>query len=324
MYNYTIPQWFLIFFVYCFLGWVWECLYVSFREKKIVNRGFMHGPFLPIYGCGAILLLKIAGPFGLVWWKIYLIGMVSCTLMEFLTGLVMERLFHVRYWDYSEEPLNFKGHVCVGVSMAWGAVAIFLNAFIHRPVDLFVLAMPETVVESLVNALMIIFAVDFTLSFVEAMDLKSFLEQLSHSNETVKTIQSKIDELYIAVEAGVEGLTEKFREESKNSPSSKKKYFERVMEWSKQEKLGQMVELRNRIANYLKKEEVDQDEWKNLDEQLLREEIKFESRSEKEYRHLTGLLRRNPNAVSSKHKSELAELMRLNKKENKKKDLKKK
>lgn len=323
MFNYTIPQWFLIFFIYCFLGWLWECLYVSCKEKKIVNRGFMHGPFLPIYGCGAILLLKIAGPFGLVWWKIYFIGMISCTSMEFITGKLMEKLFHVRYWDYSNEPLNFKGHICLGVSMAWGAVAIFLNAFIHRPVDQLVLSVPEPIVESLVNGVMIIFAVDFTLSFIEAMDLKSFLEQLSHSNEIVKIIQSKMDTVYSAMEAGMEGFTDKFRDENKQNQPVKKKYFERVMEWSKQEKMGQLVELRNRIAGYLKREEVDADELKTLDEQLLREEIKIENLSEKEFKHVTGLLRRNPYAVSSRHKKELDELMDLNK-NTKKKNTKKK
>ena len=76
--------------------------------------------------------------------------------------------------------------------------------------------------------------------------------------------------------------------------------------------MGQLVELRNRIAGYLKREEVDVDELKTLDEQLLREEIKIENRSEREFRHLTGLLRRNPKAVSSKHKNELDELMKLN------------
>jgi uncharacterized membrane protein len=273
----------------------------------------MHGPFLPIYGCGAILLLKIAGPFGLAWWKIYIIGMVFCTIMEYITGALMERLFHVRYWDYTEEPFNFKGHICLGVSLAWGAVAIFINAFIHRPVDQFVLFLPGPVVDSIVNALMIIFAVDFTLSFIEAMDLKSFLEQLSHSNETIKMIQQKMDSLYSVMEAGMEGFTDKFRDENKQNQSTKKKYFERVMEWSKQEKMGQLVELRNRIAGYLKREEVDVDELKTLDEQLLREEIKIENRSEKEFRHLTGLLRRNPKAVSRRHKNELDELMKLNK-----------
>ena len=313
MFNYTIPQWFLIFFIYCFLGWLWECLYVSYQEKKLVNRGFMHGPFLPIYGCGAILLLKIAGPFGLAWWKIYIIGMVFCTIMEYITGALMERLFHVRYWDYTEEPFNFKGHICLGVSLAWGAVAIFINAFIHRPVDQFVLFLPGPVVDSIVNALMIIFAVDFTLSFIEAMDLKSFLEQLSHSNETIKMIQQKMDSLYSVMEAGMQGFTDKFRDENKQNQSTKKKYFERVMEWSKQEKMGQLVELRDRIAGYLKREEVDVDELKTLDKQLLREEIKIENRSEKEFRHLTGLLRRNPKAVSRRHKNELDELMKLNK-----------
>lgn len=314
MYDYTIPQWCLIFFIYSFLGWVWECLYVSGQERKWVNRGFMHGPFLPIYGVGAVLLLKVAGPFGLDWWKIYLIGMVSCTIMELFTGLLMERIFQVRYWNYSDEPLNIKGHVCLGVSMAWGAIAIFLNAFIHKPVEKLVFMIPDALAKTTVDMIIIIFVVDFALSFIEAMDLKTFLEQLSQSNEVVRGIQQKIDTLYAAVEAGVEGFAEKFKDDKSDIVPDKKKYFERVMEWSKQEKVGQMVELRNRIASYLKKtdeDKLDNDELKTFDEQLSREEIKFQNKSEREYRRLAGLLRRNPNAVSKRHKNELSELLKL-------------
>ena len=316
MYDYTIPEWGLIFFIYSILGWVWECLYVSGQQRKWVNRGFMHGPFLPIYGAGAVLLLKVAGPFGLDWWKIYLIGMISCTLMELVTGILMESVLQVRYWNYSDEPLNIKGHVCLGVSLAWGSIAIFLNAFIHKPIEKLIFIIPDALIETTVDIILIIFVIDFTLSFIEAMDLKTFLEQLSQSNEVVRGIQQKIDSLYAVVEAGVENLTEKFKEDKSEPLPEKKRYFERVMEWSKQEKVGQMVELRHRIANYIKKAdneeaEVDKDELKTFDEQLFREEIKFETKSEREFRRLAGLLRRNPNAVSKRHENELSELMKL-------------
>lgn len=321
MYDYTIHQWCLIFFIYSIMGWIWECLYVSARQKKWINRGFMHGPFLPIYGVGAVLLLKVAGPFGLDWWKIYLIGMISCTVMEFVTGLLMESFFQVRYWNYSHEPLNIKGHVCLGVSMTWGAVAIFLNAFIHRPVEKLIFNMSDALIETSVELLIIVFVIDFTLSFIEAIDLKNFLEQLAQSNEVVRGIQQKIDELYAVVEAGVEGLAEKFKEDKSEIGPEKKKYFERLMDWSKQEKVGQMAELRNKISTYLKKtnsEKVDNDkigvneeELKTFEEQLFREEIKLENKSEREFRRLAGLLRRNPNAVSKRHKNELSELLKL-------------
>lgn len=318
MYDYTIHQWCLIFFIYSIIGWIWECLYVSAQQKKWVNRGFMHGPFLPIYGVGAVLLLKVAGPFGLDWWKIYLVGMITCTAMEFVTGLLMESIFQVRYWNYADEPLNIKGHVCLGVSMAWGAIAIFLNAFIHKPVESLIFSMSDSLIETTVELLIIVFAIDFTLSFIEAMDLKTFLEQLSQTNEVVRGIQQKFDNLYAVVEAGVEGLTGKFKEDKSDIVPEKKKYFERLMEWSKQEKVGQMAELRNRISTYLKKtnsdtinNDQDEEELKTFEKQLFREEAKLENKSEREFRRLAGLLRRNPNAVSKRHKNELSELLKL-------------
>ena len=98
---YNAGQWMLFFYIYCFLGWLWESTYVSVRRREWVNRGFMHGPFLPIYGSGAIVILFTTLAFRENLWMIYLLGMISATILEYFTGAAMEKLFHVRYWDYT-------------------------------------------------------------------------------------------------------------------------------------------------------------------------------------------------------------------------------
>ena len=107
MRYYAVSQWLIFFFIYCFLGWIWECCYVSVRKHKWVNRGFLHGPFLPIYGSGAIVILISTIAVKDIVPLVFLLGMVSSTILEFCTGCCMEKLFGVRYWDYINLPHNF-------------------------------------------------------------------------------------------------------------------------------------------------------------------------------------------------------------------------
>ena len=111
MHVYSAGQWVLLFFFYCFLGWVWESCYVSACRRQWVNRGFLHGPLLPIYGSGAILILFVTLPAQDHLWLVWLLGMIAATALEYVTGDVMERLFKVRYWDYSKKRFNLNGHI---------------------------------------------------------------------------------------------------------------------------------------------------------------------------------------------------------------------
>ena len=174
MRYYTVSQWLIFFFIYCFLGWVWECCYVSVRKRKWVNRGFLHGPFLPIYGSGAIVILISTIAVKDIVPLVFLFGMVSSTILEFCTGCCMEKLFGVRYWDYSNLPLNFKGHICFFISLAWGAFSILLVCVIHKPIEAVVLMIPKTIAD--------IIAVLFT-SVLFTFQFKKALAQIRNSND---------------------------------------------------------------------------------------------------------------------------------------------
>ena len=112
--NYTWIQWLFFFYFYCFFGWCFESSYVSIKERKPVNRGFMRGPFLPLYGTGALMMLIVSAPFRDNLFLTYIAGCIGATVLEYATGVVMEALFRVRYWDYSDQPFNFQGHICLG------------------------------------------------------------------------------------------------------------------------------------------------------------------------------------------------------------------
>ncbi|MDU5262591.1 MAG: putative ABC transporter permease, partial [Clostridium celatum] len=103
MHIYTLHKWLLLFYLYCFIGWIWESCYVSLKKHKWINRGFLKGPLLPIYGSGAVVVLISTLTVENNLLLVFVIGMISATILEYITGVAMEKLFHVRYWDYSKE-----------------------------------------------------------------------------------------------------------------------------------------------------------------------------------------------------------------------------
>ena len=124
-YSYSAPQWLLVFFLYCVLGWCFESTVVSVKQRHFVNRGFLRGPMLPIYGFGAVGILlpcvPVEGNVALV----ALVGTIAASLLEYVTGFLMEAIFHVRYWDYSERPLNVNGYICALSAATWAVSSVF-------------------------------------------------------------------------------------------------------------------------------------------------------------------------------------------------------
>ena len=133
MYSYTMAQWLFFFYFYCFFGWCFESSYVSIKNRHPVNRGFMRGPFLPLYGSGAVMMLVVSMPFQHNLVLTYIAGCIGATVLEYVTGVVMEALFKVRYWDYSNQKFNFQGQICLSSTLAWGGLTILMTTVVHRP-----------------------------------------------------------------------------------------------------------------------------------------------------------------------------------------------
>ncbi|MCX4370516.1 MAG: hypothetical protein OSJ58_01670 [Dysosmobacter sp.] len=193
MHVYTTGQWVLLFFFYCFCGWVWECCYVSLCQRHWVNRGFLHGPLLPIYGSGAIIILlatiSVANDLRLVW----LFGMLAATALEYVTGDVMERIFKVRYWDYSNQKFNLNGHICLTSSIAWGFFSILLVRFIHPPIARLLARVPSLCVDPLAFALTAAFTVDAVRSVQAALDLRDILTKAVEENEELRRLAKRAE-----------------------------------------------------------------------------------------------------------------------------------
>lgn len=189
MLTYTWYQWILFFYIYCFIGWIIESTFVSVKKKHFVNRGFLRLPLLPIYGSGAVIMLWASLPFQGNVVLVFLSGMVGASVLEYVTGYVMERLFKMKYWDYSDNPFNLNGYICLGTSIAWGFLTIALTFFIHPKVTEAVLRLPVLADFIIVGIVSVLFIADSIESTKEALDLGKALEAMTKVKAELEEVQ---------------------------------------------------------------------------------------------------------------------------------------
>jgi uncharacterized membrane protein len=156
----------LYFFSLAFLGWIIEVLYRSYQARRLVNPGFLFGPFVPIYGIAGMLILSISTFLGneLPWWLLLLLMALVVTVLEYLTSILVELIFRVRLWDYSDEPLNLAGRVSLKYSFYWGVlIYLYLTLFAGGLLK-FLLFLPQVWKLFLVLILSVYFIIDFIVS----------------------------------------------------------------------------------------------------------------------------------------------------------------
>lgn len=309
-YQYTFIQWLLFFFIYCFLGWVWESCYVSIKKREWINRGFLHGPMLPIYGSGAIIVLLCTIGVRDQVILIFIFGMTGATILEYVTGACMERLFRVRYWDYSHMPLNLKGYICLPVSLGWGVFSVLLVRVIHVPIENLVLQIPERIAEVVSVVCSSAFAVDFTLSFSEAMDLRDMLIRLSDSNEKIQRLQKRLEVVSAFAEDGLMQYQMK-REERK---MSRKEFLEGMIERQRENRRMMLVELIDRVNESIDAGLEKREELQKIKTQIEQEFKNIGSLTNRAARRYAGLLHRNPNTVSKRYAEALKQVQEMLKK----------
>lgn len=163
------------FFIYSFFGWLWESCYVSFLQKKWINRGFVNGPILTIYGAGAVsvyLLLKDISSNPLL---LFLGGALVATLLEYSTAFLMELVFHMSWWDYSDKKFQFQGRICLESSVFWGFLTLVLFYVFQPLVEKTVALFPQKTGGYILSAVTVIYMIDFSVSFVAASHLSAIL-----------------------------------------------------------------------------------------------------------------------------------------------------
>lgn len=193
------------FIIYAFLGWVCEDIYCGIGKRQFINRGFLYGPYCPIYGVGALLVLY---PLLLVGYHpalVFLVGMFITTALEYITSYVMEKLFHTRWWDYSSYPLNLNGRICLKNSLLFGILCMVVVFVIHPRIMKFVMHINDQLLYVLLVLFTIGFGIDLFLTIKALLKRKKVLQKIKEDVDAFrvefeKEKQIKLDEMADAFE----------------------------------------------------------------------------------------------------------------------------
>lgn len=193
--QYSLYEWITFFYIYSFAGWIFESCYVSIRQKRWVNRGFLNGPFLPIYGGGAVMMLLVSYPFKDNLVLTYFSGVIGATALELVTGAAMEKLFKVKYWDYSYQRFHYKGYICLSSSVAWGFFTLGLDHILHPRVMEILCIVPMMMRHTIVAVVSVLLTYDVITSVKEALDLRNMLEAMERAHGEMQRLKKRADVL---------------------------------------------------------------------------------------------------------------------------------
>ena len=182
----------LYFFVYGFLGWCTEVAFAAVKERKFVNRGFLNGPICPIYGIGVTVVVSVLLPYKDQIIPLYLWSVLLVTVLEGVTGYLLENLFHHRWWDYTGMPLNIGGHVCLLFSVIWGVACVAIVHFIHPVIAKLLSFLPVWLGGLLLVAFCFVLAADL---YVTVTGILKFNRRLARMEEIAQELHRISDQL---------------------------------------------------------------------------------------------------------------------------------
>lgn len=255
------------FFIYAIIGWIIEVSFHVITKGKFINRGFLSGPYCPIYGFGAlsvILLLNQVGPISKL--MLFFASMLIATILELITGFILEKIFHKRWWDYTSYKFNLGGYICAEFSLLWGAVCFILYEAIH-PLIIKLIGLVPIKILLIVNIIMgVMFVVDFITTIITIMGLSQKFKLLENESRDIRKVSDGIGQ--VVAKSTFDALDRK--KEFENSKFAKE-FDERSAEFkAKFDSLGEKRLLRS-YPNLLK--DLD-DKWENRESAKRKESIK--------------------------------------------------
>ena len=188
MWNYVIfnHDFYFIFYsfiIFSFFGWIWETSKKSIQKKTFVNRGFLTGPIIPIYGFGGTIVYLLLFSIKENWGLVFLLGAVIATVLEYVTAVIMESVFHAKWWDYSDYRIHFQGRISLIASLFWGVLSV-VDLYVFVPiVKAIVDWIPRTVGEVLGVFIIVIGTIDFVVTVVYALQLSRIIDSLMELRE---------------------------------------------------------------------------------------------------------------------------------------------
>lgn len=191
--EYTVYQLAFFFFIYSFAGWCIEVCCAAIQKRKFVNRGFVNGPLCPIYGSGAVLFAVFLPELKEAPFFLFLAGAILASILEFTTGALLEKLFHRKWWDYSNIRWNYEGYVCLPFSLGWGVCAVVLNMFLNPLLVKLLGIMPRLLMVIIMIALTVALVLDTVGTTLAIRGLQKKQVQLAEFTEGVSQVSKLLE-----------------------------------------------------------------------------------------------------------------------------------
>lgn len=177
---------FLYFFIYCVLGWMVETIYCRMLDGKWTNRGFLAGPYCPIYGFGSLIIIYFLNIFKANPIAVFFLGMLFTSILEYVTSFVLEKLFHAKWWDYSYRKINLNGRICLLNSIEFAVLGLLLTYIVHPFISSQIAKIPENIVPYISLGIFAVIIIDCTSTIFTLLNLKEKLGILKDITEKFK------------------------------------------------------------------------------------------------------------------------------------------
>lgn len=189
------------FIIYSFLGWSLEVAFQAVVRGKFINRGFLNGPYCPIYGFGIIIVVGALQPINHNLLVLYVGSVILTSLLELFTGFILEKIFNMQWWDYSQEKFNLHGYICLKFSLLWGVACIIVVRLLHPLITILVNNIPHTLGIIIISVIMTAFASDMVFTVLAIIHFKKKLRILEGISAEMRKISDKTGEkIFDAVE----------------------------------------------------------------------------------------------------------------------------
>ena len=183
-----------IFIIYAFIGWCTEVSYAALDTGKFVNRGFLNGPYCPIYGCGVVIVVAILTPLKENLLILFAGSFLLTSVLEYITGYILEKVFHNKWWDYSDKPFNIKGYVCLKFSIYWGLACTFIMDIIHPIIYAAIRFIPFVLGVVLLSIIMCVFAADCIITVTTILKFNKRLKVMDEMAASIHRLSDEIGE----------------------------------------------------------------------------------------------------------------------------------
>ena len=192
--TFTLYQMYWIFVIYAFVGWCCEVAFAAVKSGTFVNRGFLTGPVCPIYGFGMLIVALLLTPLANSWLLLFVGAVVLTSLLELVTGFVLERFFHQKWWDYSAFRGNIGGYICPQFSLLWGVACVAVMKVVQPLVMRLIDAFPHLVGIILLCVTDVLFALDLTMTVVTLCKLQARCRRLEEFETRMRRISDELGE----------------------------------------------------------------------------------------------------------------------------------